>query len=465
MGHTLRAGENPLAYEKISRLVRKFAVPSIIAMLVTALYNIVDQIFIGQGVGMLGNAATNVAFPLTAICIASALLLGVGGVSNFNLQLGAGNNEKAAHFLGNTIMMLFLTGTVLMIIVRTFLKPLMLLFGATEQILPYAMEYAGITSYGFPFLILSNGMCNQIRGDGSPRYSMFCMLIGAVINTVLDPVFIFGFDMGIKGAALATVISQIISCIIAVAYIPKFKTVKLKRSMFVLDAKIAGAIISLGAASFFNHIAMMIVQVVMNNTLTYYGAMSSYGSEIPLACVGIISKVNMIFFSVAVGLSQGCQPIIGFNYGAKNYARVKQTLKLAMFTATVILTCSEVFFQLFPRQIVSIFGEGSDEYFRFAERFFRIYVSMFFINGIQPVVSNFFSSIGKAYKGIIMSLTRQVIFLLPLLIVLPMAMGIDGVMYAGPIADFAAAMLTGFLVLREIKTMNRLEAEKNAAGL
>lgn len=455
-----QAIKNPLGTEKISKLLVKFAVPSIIAMLVSALYNIVDQIFIGQSVGMLGNAATNVAFPLSTVCTAIALLFGIGGAANFNLSMGAKQEKQAASYAGNAILMLLICGVVLMVIVRSCLQPMMVSFGATPDVLEHAITYTGITSFGFPFLIFATGASNLIRADGSPKFSMSCVLTGAVINTILDPLFIFGFNMGMAGAALATIIGQIASAAMAAYYlIFRFHTVKLDRSILRVRAGNTRAIMGLGAAACFNQLAMMVVQIVLNNVLTYYGALSVYGSEIPLAVVGIIMKVNMIYMSVIIGIAQGLQPISSFNYGARKYGRVRETYWKAVIVATIISVIAFLAFQLFPREIIGIFGSGSEEYFHFAERCFRIFLLFTFLNGLQPVSSNFFSSIGKATRGIWLSLTRQIIFLLPLVLILPALMGIDGVMYAGPVADGMAALVAILLVSHEMKILKRLEQD------
>lgn len=442
---------NPLATERIEKLIAKFAIPAIISMLVSSLYNIVDQIFIGQGVGMLGNAATNIAFPISIICTATALLLGIGSASNFNLKSGAGESEEASKIVGTGLAMLVICGVIIAVVVLFFLDPLLQLFGVTPDVLPYAQDYTGITAFGIPFLILTTGGNHLIRADRSPTYSMACMLTGAIINTILDPLFIFGFHWGIKGAAWATIIGQIISGILVIVYFLRFRKLELSWSMLRPKGKYLRAIVSLGMASCINQIAMAIVQIVMNNTLRYYGAESMYGTDIPLACVGVISKVNMVFMAICIGISQGCQPIWGFNYGAGQYDRVKQTYKKAFQISLTIGIIFFLCFQLFPRQLVSIFGTGSEEYFRFAERYFRIFMFMTFINGIQPMSSGFFTSIGKAKLGIVVSLTRQIIFLLPLILIFPLFMGIDGVMYAGPIADGAAAIVAIGYSVRELK--------------
>lgn len=446
---------NPLAEEKIGRLIARFAVPAIISMLVSSLYNIVDQIFIGQGVGMLGNAATNIAFPVSIICTATALLLGIGSASNYNLEAGAGRNERAAEIAGNGLAMLVICGVSIGAIVLIFLNPLLHLFGVTKEILPYAQDYTGITAIGIPFLILTTGGNHLIRADRSPTYSMTCMLTGAILNTILDPLFIFVCHWGIKGAAAATVIGQVVSGLMVIYYFSKKRKMELKRSMFLPKAGYLKMIVSLGMASCINQIAMAIVQITMNNTLRYYGAQSMYGSEIPLACVGVISKVNMVFMAIAIGISQGCQPIWGFNYGAHNYDRVREAYKKAFAICIVLGVVFFGCFQLFPRQIVSIFGSGSEAYFHFAERYFRIFMFVTFMNGIQPMSSGFFTSIGKSKLGIVVSLTRQIIFLLPLILIFPLFMGIDGVMYAGPIADGAAALVAIIFAEREMKALQQ----------
>ena len=446
---------NPLAEEKIGRLIARFAVPAIISMLVSSLYNIVDQIFIGQGVGILGNAATNIAFPVSIICTATALLLGIGSASNYNLEAGAGRNERAAEIAGNGLAMLVICGVSIGAIVLIFLNPLLQLFGVTKEILPYAQDYTGITAIGIPFLILTTGGNHLIRADRSPTYSMTCMLTGAILNTILDPLFIFVCHWGIKGAAAATVIGQVVSGLMVIYYFARKRKMELKRSMFLPKAGYLKMIVSLGMASCINQIAMAIVQITMNNTLRYYGAQSMYGSEIPLACVGVISKVNMVFMAIAIGISQGCQPIWGFNYGAHNYDRVREAYKKAFAICIVLGVVFFGCFQLFPRQIVSIFGSGSEAYFHFAERYFRIFMFVTFMNGIQPMSSGFFTSIGKSKLGIVVSLTRQIIFLLPLILIFPLFMGIDGVMYAGPIADGAAALVAIIFAEREMKALQQ----------
>ncbi len=453
--------ENKLGILPVEQLIRQFAVPSIIAMLVSALYNIVDQFFIGRSIGELGNAATNVAFPLTTSCVAIALLFGIGGASSFNLAMGRKQKEQAVYYMGNAAVLLFLMGSVLCILTQIFLVPMLRFFGSPDSVLGYAVTYTRITSIGFPFLIYSNGGAHLVRADGTPKYSMLCNLTGALINTVLDPLFIFGFGMGMAGAALATIIGQIVAAGMIFCYMLRCRTVTLERRHLMIRLEYAVHIMSLGLASFFNQIAMMIVQIVLNNSLTYYGARSVYGESIPLACAGIISKVAMLYFSVVIGLAQGLQPIAGYNYGAKNYDRVKQVYFQTVRYALSISVAAFLLFQLAPQQIISVFGDGSEEYFLFAARYFRIYLFATFLNGIQPVTSTFFTAIGKPVKGIFLSLTRQILFLLPLIIIFPLFLGIDGIMYAGPIADLTAgAAAIGMILyeMRQITGMQKAEA-------
>ena len=453
----MKPSENPLGSEPISSLLRRFAIPSVIAMLVSALYNMVDQLFIGHSIGVLGNAATNVAFPLSMVCTSIGLLCGIGGAANFNLCMGRREPEHAKSYVGSAISMLAILGVILCVAVQLFLHPMMLLFGATPDVIDYACTYTRITSIGFPFLIVTIGGSNLIRADGSPKFSMLCNLVGAIVNTILDPLFIFVFHMGMAGAALATITGQILSFALVVFYLRGFKTLPLSLSDLKPNMACWARIAALGATPAFNQVAMMVVQIVMNNTLTYYGSNSVYGSDIPLACAGIISKVNMLFFSFVIGISQGLQPIVSFNFGAQKYDRVKDAYKKAVFAATAISIVAFLCFQFFPRQIIGIFGSGSKEYLHFAERYFRIFLFFTFLNGIQPVSSNFFTSIGAPKKGIFLSLTRQIIFLLPLLLIFPYFFGIDGVMYTAPIADLAAASVSIVMVVREFKIMAKLQ--------
>lgn len=440
---------NSLGTDNIGTLLRKFAIPSIIAMIVGALYNIVDQFFIGQSIGELGNAATNVAFPVTTCCVGLSLMIGIGSASAFNLAMGRGENKKALFFVGNGVSLLLGTGFTLFLITELFLEPILLLCGSPAEVLPYAKEYLSITALGFPFFMLSSGGSHLVRADGSPNYSMTCNLTGAVINTVLDPIFIFALDMGMKGAALATITGQIVGGIMVIRYVRMYKAGKITREHMVLRRMYGGYALTLGLAQLANHMSMMLVQIILNNSLTYYGALSIYGESIPLACAGIINKVGFMFFSICIGISQGMQPIVSFNYGAKQYDRVRKALKISLLAGTVVCTFAFLLFQIFPRQIIGLFGDGSELYFAFAVKYFRIYMFCTFLNNIQPLASTYFTSIGMPKKGTILGITRQLLCLMPLIVVLPMFFGIDGIMFAGPIADFLAACIAIVLIKRQ----------------
>ncbi len=444
----------------VTSLMVKFAVPSIIAMLVGALYNIVDQLFIGNSVGQLGNAATNIAFPLTTSCLSLALMAGIGGASCFNLSMGRGEREKAPYFMGNAVSMMIAFGIILMAITKLFLTPLLKLFGSPADVLPLAQEYVGITAWGFPFMILTTGGGHLIRADGSPRMTMFCNLLGAVINTILDAVFVLGFNWGMSGAAYATVIGQVISGIVAAAYLTRCKTVHVGLKHLIPRPEYVGRIVAVGMASFFNQVAMMVVQIVMNNLLRYYGELSSFGDSVPIAVSGIIMKINQITFSVVIGLGQGAQPIISFNYGAGKYDRVRKAFKAAVSVGAAVAVTAFLLFQLFPREIISIFGNGTEEYFEFGVKFFRVFLFFTWLNCLQPICSMFFTSIGKAGKGVFLSLTRQILFLLPPMIVLPIFMGIEGILWSGPIADLLSGAAAVILSAYEFKLMRKLEIRK-----
>ena len=453
-----RHGPPALAVQPVGRLIMKFAVPAIISNLISALYNIVDQIFIGQSVGLLGNAATNVAFPLVMLCLSLSLLLGVGGASNYSLAMGRGDEEEAARYYGGAIGFLVIFGLAVGVLVLLFLRPLMVAFGATEASLPYAMVYTGITAFGMPFQIFGTAGSHLIRADGSPRYAMVSISAGAVLNIILDPIFIFTLDLGIAGAAYATVIGQVSTVVLQVFYFWRLKNHPIRPEHLRPRLGQLRAVAGLGSAAFFNQVAMMIVQIAMNNVLRRYGALSAYGSDIPLACVGVITKVNVVMIAFLVGIAQGCQPIVGFNYGAGQYSRVRAAYRRAL-TAGFCISCAFFLcFQLLPRQLLSIFDpNGSEMFFRFGTEYFRIFMGAAFLNAIHPLTSNFFTSIGRAKMGMLISMTRQLLFLLPLVLLLPRIWGVDGVMIAGPIADGVAAAVALFLVLRELKRIRGLE--------
>lgn len=443
--------KNPLESESIGKLMFQYSLPAIISSLVNSLYNIVDQIFVGHSIGELGNAATNVAFPLVMIITTLAMTFGAGGVSAFSLYLGKKNIKQAKSVVGNSMTMMILSGIVVMIFSFLFLKPIMYFFGGRGQVLEYTLEYTSITIFGIPFAMIGSGASQLVRADGSPRYAMIATLTGAILNCVLDPIFIFGFNMGMSGAALATIIGQIISALLILIYFPHFKSFHLTSQDYFPRKKSIFQIFSLGMAAGANQFAVTVVQIVMNNTLGYYGELSKYGRDIPLACVGIISKVSSIFNSLVFGVSQSTQPIIGYNFGARNYSRVKETFRRAAFIILGISTVAFICFQVFPRQIIGIFGSGNELYYEFALRYFHIFLFCIFIVGLQILSAQFFPSIEKGAIGTVVSLSRQVFFFLPLVVILPLIWGIDGILWSGPIADGASSLLALFLVQKEMK--------------
>ena len=447
--------KNPLGEEKISKLLAGFAVPSIVAMLISSLYNIVDQIFIGQYVGDIGNAATNVAFPITTICIAISVLAGVGGASHFSIELGRGHKDEASKCLGNALWLAGILGVTYTVIAFFFTEEMLSLFGGSGASLEYALYYTSVLIYGMPFLILTNVMSNFIRADGNPKYSMICMIIGAVINIALDALFVsdWGFNWGMAGAAGATVISQIISFVAAFLYITRFKTVHINRHSFVFSLRKAMKIASLGMSNCINQVAICGVQIVMNNQLDTYGILefSKELAHIPQAAFGVVMKVNSLLISFFVGMAQGSQPIVGFNYGARKLHRSKKTFLIAASTCFTVALIGFFVFQFFPHAVISIFGSGVPEYNEFAEKTMRIFLSMIMFNGVQMTIANYFSAIGKPIKGAILSLTRQILLIIPLMIILPKFMGLDGVLYSAPITDFTTFLLALGFILYEFR--------------
>jgi putative MATE family efflux protein len=412
-------------------------------MLIGAAYNITDQIFIGHTVGMLGNAATNVAFPTVTLTTGISMLFGIGTASNFSINLGAGNREEARRYVHTGIAGVIIAGLLTGLTVFVLREQIVVLCGAERDgnVFPFAVAYLSITALGLPFQMFTHTSSTIIRADGSPRYSMMCTVIGAIINVGLDWLFMFPMGMGIRGAAAATVISQILSSVLAASYYPKFRAFDISiRELHVSRAHLKGNM-EAGIPNFCNHMLMMCTNIVLNNMLSTYGAMSVYGPDIPLAVSGIAQKTSMIMVSFAVGIAQGCQPVWGFNLGAKNYDRVKGTYWRAFAAAFTIGVIFFFAFQFFPRQIISTFGGGSDLYYEFGEKYLRIYMMFVFFQNIQPVSINYFSATGNHRQGLLVSLSRQGLFLIPLLVILPRFMGINGILAASPIADTLAFIM------------------------
>lgn len=448
--------KDPLATAPIGKLMLKYAIPSVIALVVNSLYNIVDQIFIGWGVGTLGNSATNVIFPLNMIVMALALLLGDGGASYLSLKLGENEQAKAEKGVNNTFSWLIIEGIVFCILCALFLKPLAMMFGATSDNLNYALTYGRIVLLGFPFVIVGSGMCSVIRADGTPQLTMIAMIIGCLVNVILDGLFVLGFGWGMEGAAIATVIGQILNFMISMWYIPRFKTVKIKLSLMKPSFKTLKKIASAGISSFISQIAIAIIMTVINYYLVHCGMNSKYGADIPLAAFGIVMKFNTILTSIVTGIATGAQPIIGYNYGGANYERVKKTLSIAISVATVFAIVFFIAFQVFPRQLTAIFGDQGALYTEFSVMSFRIFTLLCFVNGFQIVAAIFFQSIGKPVTSGIISLSRQIVFLIPATIILCHIIGIKGVLWAGPVADGLAFLLAFILIILQLRKMNSL---------
>ena len=447
--------ENILGSEKIIKLIKKFSIPCIISLVVNSLYNIVDQIFIGWGVGYLGNGATNVVFPLNMIALAFALMFGDGASAYLSLKLGEKKKEEASKGVANGIIISVLVSLMLCIISSIFLPQILKIFGCTETLKQYALQYGYIIIVGLPFMMIGTTLNSIIRADGSPKYSMTTMVLGAMLNIILDPIFIFVFKMGVKGAAIATVISQILTFGLNVLYIKKFKSIKISKQSFKLKANVVEKVTTLGISSFITQMSIVFVMAVENNLLGKYGANSKYGSEIPITVLGIVMKISQILNSIIIGIAAGAQPIIGYNYGAEKYDRVKQTIKIVLGLSVIISTIAFILFQTIPDKLIAIFGNGDANYMEFACLAFRIYLMLCICNGIQIPAGIVFQAIGKSFKSAVISLSRQILFLIPAMFILGKLFGIQGVLYAGPFADGLAFLISVSLLIIEIKHFGR----------
>lgn len=447
--------ENILGTEKISKLMLKFSIPCIISLLVNSLYNIVDQIFIGWGVGYLGNGATNVVFPITMISLAFSLMLGDGAGAFLSIKLGEKKKEEASTGVGNAITLSVIVSTLLCIVSLIFMPKLLSLFGATEELLPYAKSYGYIIAIGVPFMMIGTTLNSIIRSDGQPAYAMKTMVIGAILNTILDPIFIFVFKWGVTGAALATIISQILTFILNVLYLKKIKSIKITKKSFKLTKEASKKVSTLGISSFITQMSFVLVITVENNMLKKYGIDSKFGPNIPITVLGIVMKISQILNSIIVGLAVGAQPILGYNYGAEKYDRVKQTLKTTLKVSLIISTIAFILFQTIPDKLIGLFGGGDELYIEFACLSFRIYLMLVIFNGVQVPSGIFFQAIGKSVKSAILSLSRQILFLIPAMIILGKIFKIKGVLYAGPLADSLAFILSIILIIHELKVMKK----------
>ena len=457
--------ENILGYEKIGKLLKKFAIPSIISLVVNSLYNIVDQIFIGWGVGYLGNGATNVVFPLTMICLAFALMFGDGSSAYLSLKLGENKKDEAKKGVANGILISIIVAILFCAITLIFLPQLLNLFGCTDNLRELALGYGFVIAIGLPFMMIGTTLNSIIRADGNPKYAMASMVIGAILNIILDPIFIFVFHWGVEGAAFATIISQFVTFLMNIIYVKKFKTIALSKQDFKLDLKIVSKVSMLGISSFITQMSIVLVIAFENNLLGKYGAQSEFGSEIPITVLGIVMKISQILNSIIIGIAAGAQPILGYNYGAEKYARVKETLKKVLGISVIISTIAFILFQTIPDKLIAIFGSEDGIYVEFACLAFRTYLMLCICNGIQIPAGIFFQAIGKGIKSAIISLSRQIVFLIPAMIVLGYLFGIHGILFAGPFADGLAFIIASTLLVIEVKKLRKAEKVKTEKPL
>lgn len=463
--------EFDLGRDKINKLLISFAIPCVISMLINSVYNIVDQIFIGKGVGTLGNAATNVIFPLVILANAIAGLIGNGAAANLSLKLGEKKETEARASIGSSITLTFIVSILFAVLAYIFLPKLVYMFGCTENVYEYAISYGKIILVGAPFMIIYSVLSSIIRADGNPKYSMIMLVVGAIINIVLDPVFIFGFNMGVFGGGLATVIGQVISFIIALCYLPKIKSVKLEREDFKINNSVLRTL-SLGLSSFITQATILVLFVFMNNMMTSFGAMSKYGADIPLSVYGVISKINSLYISFVLGVSIGAQPIIGFNYGAGNLERVKETLRKVLTINFVVGIIFNLIFILFPEQIAGIFISSEDIsyalFMEFAKLMCHSFLLVCALNAMEMTTSIVVQSLGNVVKATAVSFIRQIILFIPLALLLSMGFnsGLNGILYAGCLADCLTFVIASIIFIGEYKKLgiySTKEKEENDA--
>lgn len=453
----MNAATDALGHAPVGRLLARFAVPSITAMLVMTLYNIVDQIFIGWGVGYIGNAATNVVFPITVFTIAFVMLLGDGSGALYSIKLGEGDRESARQTVANGLMLLAVVAVVFATLCFLFLHPLLEFFGASEAVLPYARDYAGWIVFGVPFLLGGAGINAITRADARPGYAMQAVVIGAVLNTILDPVFIFWLDMGVRGAALATAISQFATFVWAARYLLRPDGLGLRRHHFVWDMALCRRILACGCPLSLSQTTVMVVIILLNQSLSHYGALSKYGAEIPLAAHGICMKVNQILFSVMVGMSMGIQPIVGYNFGARQYGRVLRTYYTAVGVTVGFGVLATLVFELTPQTIINLFGHESALYNEFARRCFRVFLALTATVGFTLLSGGFFQSMARVRPALIIQLARQLVCIIPAILILPRLWGIDGILLCGPTGDGLSCLLAGVMIIREVRRLRRLQ--------
>lgn len=446
-----------LGNEKISKLLLKFSIPCILSLLISALYNIVDQIFVGNSeLGYLGNAATGIVFPILLIAQAFAWCIGDGSAAYLSLCQGKKDTKSAHHCIGTGITVTLIISVVLLTILLIVKEPLLRLFGATDNSIQLAMDYFVIVTPFFPIFMIMNMMNSVIRADGSPAFSMLTMIVGAVINIILDPIFIFVCHFGIAGAAWATVIGQIASFILTVIYCFRTKTFKFSFKSFIPNFKIFKNALVLGISTFITQISIVVISLICNIMLKKYGELSIYGPDIPISAISIETKIFTIIINIVVGLVLGGQPIIGYNYGAGNIKRVKKTYQLILFSSLIVGLVSTLIIEVFPDAVISMFGSAKDAlYLEFSRKLFRIFLSLVTGTCFIKMTSIFFQAVGHTVKATIVSLIRDIICFIPLVICLPLGLGIDGILYAAPIADAVGILVAAILSILFFKSINK----------
>ena len=454
MEETKQLGEQP-----IKKLLLKFSIPCVMGLLIGALYNIVDQIFIGNSsLGYLGNAATGVSFPIICIANAFAWCIGDGAAAYLSICAGRKDSESAHKCVGTGILSTAIISIILCVICLIFCEPLMSLFGASDATLKLACDYFRIVAFFFPAYLMFNVMNSMIRADGSPTYAMVALLIGAIINIILDPIFIFVLDWGIQGAAIATVIGQVISFLICVVYFRKPKSFQLKKSSFRIDYPVLKNLIVLGGSTFIVQISMVVMTLLCNMMLFKYGALSKFGSDIPISVFSIQTKIYTIVGNIACGIALGGQPILGYNYGAKKMERVKQCYKYILVSSLTVGILSTFVFIAYPQMIIGIFGKQNDLYMEFAVISFRIFLSLSFVTAFIKISSIFFQAIGKPVQAMIASVLRDmvcfVIFTISLCMILEnktAGTGIYGILLASPLSDLVAGSVITILTVKFLR--------------
>ena len=446
---------NYLGIEKVGTLLRKFAIPCICSLIISCLYNIVDQIFVGNGVGYLGNAATGVIFPITVVGWGLSLFFGDGAAAALSVSLGRGETKDIHRSVGGAVLGSFLSGVVVIVIAYLWGDSLLRLIGATDANIQMAHDYGVIIFAMMPLAMTQNTLASIIRADGSPKYAMAAMLTGAIINIIGDPVAIFVLDMGIKGAAWATILGQFVSFIICSAYLGRSKTFRVKANSFKPSAALLKPVMALGTSSLLTQLSIVIITVVNNILLVKYGVQSLYGADIPLAAFVVIMKLFQIVLNIAIGIAAGAQPIVGYNYGAKNYGRVRELLKLMIKWTVIIGLIFMVLFAAVPGVFIRMFGSADDPiYFDFAILCLRIYLALILVTCVQKVCAIFLQSIGKAKVAAPLSILRDALLIVFSLLI-PVFLGVTGIFWAAPIADILAILITAAVMVRVWKELSR----------